>query len=237
MEQPKEFIIRIESKDDINGQANNFRVELPPTIIMDPTQKWSVSLTAITFNGKFKQVPPISEDPSVSIKLHPANIVDVDYKVNRLESTYFKQIKSNRDLFNKFKILLRRFSGINTGPNGYTFKPIIALRRNVFTNIISFRAKFPSILKIPFVWSFMLGCTLLPDEHGQVSIPVGPLADTKFSQPMNFNAWIPNVMLIYANFIENSCIGNITAPILRVVPLAETNSNTFYHTYESQMPE
>ena len=237
MERKKEFIIRVDSRDDAYGVANNFQAQLPPMLSIDPTRKWSVSLNSIIYDGKFRQVPPGTADPSISIKMDPLQMdSQIMFIVDRQDSTYFEQLSSNDDLFYKFSLLLNKFTGKDYN-NGENFSPFVALRRNVTTNIFSFRSKYDTILKLPYTWAIMLGCTKLPDKDGQVTILVTPNKDVKFAQPMNYNAWVPNVMLLYVNCIEYSCIGHISAPILRAIPTPQISNETIYHTYEPQMLE
>ena len=72
------------------------------------------------------------------------------------------------------------------------------------------------------------------NEHGKVSFQVEPGITRKLPQPMHFNIWVPNFMLVYANFIEYSSIGHIAAPVLKVIPLELVTSEKLYRFYESK---
>ena len=149
----------------------------------------------------------------------------------------YSAIQDNDSLFKEFKRIMKSFTAPSlANPNRQ--EPFFGSFRESYYNIITFRALYNTKLWIPVAWATMLGCGKAPEYNAsEVLIELEKGEEYSFDQPLNFNIWTPNFMIVYANFIEYSSIGHVSAPVLKVVPLELSVDSEFYRLYESRSEE
>ena len=136
------------------------------------------------------------------------------------------EFESNLDLFTQFRAMLISIVDEPTRDGTPPAQIFLGVRINAQTNLITFRTKYKTILKITYTLAVMLGMKKDPDENGMVSIVSGPDEDISFDEPINYNAWVPHFIMVYANCIEYTPIGSVTVPVLRVIPIGLPSENS-----------
>ena len=226
MSGPPSYIVRVESQLDSEGSASDFSATIPQAMNLDPTQKWTVSVNSVSYTGAFQQTPDIEKEMYMKMRFkYREDTPPTEVSVSLPQITY----KTNADLLEAFTAVMAklRYETATGDKANYT-----SVRQNYVSGRIIFKAKLDSQLLIPVIWAHILGCAGTPDEEGYVTFETRSLESMEFEYPMNCNAWLPNSMLIYSNFVEYSPVGSVLAPVLKVVPLKEIPAHRHYYRYE-----
>lgn len=157
---------------------------------------------------------------------------DIRYQTIPFPKSHFKD---NSELFKALKMAFRKVK-VNL-PLAGERPNIKKLRMNPNTERVSFSVETYTEIRIPFEIAGMIGINEEPDFSGEVVLKFTPYQDYDCPRPMNCNAWLPNSMFVYANFIKFSAIGHAESPILKIVPLLSIPDINQYERYEAQQPE
>ena len=226
MSGPPSYIVRVESQLDPEGSASDFSAAIPQAMNLDPTQKWTVSVNSVSYTGAFQQTPDTQQQMYMKMKFKYQENGPLEETVVSLPQITYK---SNADLLEAFIAIMAKLTYETPTGNRANFSSV---RQNYVSGRIIFKAKLDSQLLIPIIWAHILGCAGTPDENGYVTFETNSMQSMEFAYPMNCNAWIPNSMLIYSNFVEYSPVGSVLAPVLKVVPLEEIPAHRQYYRYE-----
>lgn len=251
MEQ-KDFVVRFKSEEDPQGKASFFSGKVPPAFTTDPTKKWEVSLNSIIYNGKFSHIPPsVSASPELQVLY--SKLPDIEESQNAEDNEIGQAedfVSNNRKItvplvgqkFNSTKMVFNKFKAALEAlyfelPNKDDSYRLIKYVR-MFSRTIVFEVNKTCIMRIPYAWAILVGSTKSPDQFGFVEYQLKKGDTHEFESNINYKAWVPNYMLLYANFIEYSPFGSSVVPVLRVIPLEQQNkSNYSYRFYEPKKDE
>lgn len=247
----KEFTIRVNSRDDVGGTPASFGTRLPPMLSHDPTQKWNVSLTNMIFSGRFDKFPLTDDEKKISVKYFNTSYEDTLEVEQTVSVQILDTINSNKQLSVAFGIALKKFTYQTPEENQMSIKyqgrypPPPSEGKHLFRFTIfnkdrgtyKYESKFLTHLKIPYRLAVMMGSTMQPTSEGMVVYRIQPDSLFGFEEPMKYNVWIPNFLMLYCNFIESSPIGNVLAPILKTIPIIIKTEEDEYRTYESVTDE
>ena len=94
-------------------------------------------------------------------------------------------------------------------------------------------------MKVPYNWALILGSTRAPKKGSdEVEYSLRAGQSFCFEGKMNYKAWLPNFMLLYANFIDYTSIGGVQAPVMKMIPLFHDDlEDTDYRGYEPKNTE
>lgn len=258
MENKKQFVVRVDSSQDPTGSAVNFQASLPPMLSLDPRQRWAVTLNSIIYNGEFKNILPSNTANFIEVEMpDPASALGASStpkSIIKRVPLIWETLDSQQDLFDKITKALSKFmqdrnGRLITGNEEVITNQIVTnanLDENIFTNIrndpengilkMSCRAK-QGFLKLPYAWGVLLGARKDPTPDGFIQYKMNKDQQIKMEQPMNYNAWVPNFMMVFASFVDHNALGHISAPILRTIPLTLSPHPEYYRTYEPKMEE
>lgn len=262
MERKKQFVVRVDSSQDPTGSAVNFQASLPPMLSLDPRQRWAVTLNSIIYNGEFKNILPSNTSNYIEVEMpDPASALGASStpkSIIKRVPLIWDTLDSQQDLFNKIKLVLNKFAqdrngrlltgnaNVRTANQIAANQPPSGLDENIFDNIrndpengilkMTCKAR-KGFLKIPYAWGVLLGARKEPTADGFIHYKMNKDQLIKMEQPMNYNAWVPNFMMVYASFVDHNSLGHISAPILRTIPLTLSPHPEYYRTYEPKMEE
>ena len=211
------FYVRVSSKPNEiypDNKPNKFSVQLPSTKILN--SDWKVSLNSINIPNRFTTF--LSSRP-VECKTLVINVK--------------KPAKKTLSL---------------TFPSDVNFTPALLLStiNNFLINNNEGQAHIDSagrlVIKMTNESSFALGldvAKVLGFESGRVAknfMFVTPYAETPndlyFESPINVNYFRPNYFIIYTNIVQPSVIGNQYSPILKIVPILESQNSFKLHDFK-----
>ena len=151
-----------------------------------------------------------------------------------LSQAYFAK---NTDLFKAFKYALNKHKVYLSEDKSILATNFRRVRLNPLTDKILLSTQLRTELTLSWSWAVMLGISTPPNAQGMVVLTFDPYQDYEFDKPMNYNAWTPNSIFIYANFINYSPIGNVEAPILKIIPIESEGGSKAYSIFESKTDE
>ena len=255
-----EFIIRFDSAKDSKGNGANFAGKIPSTVSSNPNQKWEVSLNSLIHTGDFKQIPPFEGDTVMFLTRFDCKRereVEAEFDINDVPEegseplpkkkkileyetceVYSKmkgrRIKNNISLFRRVEKVLNqiRFKDDDMESSQQLFRYV-----RLASNKLTFEVQRTCSMSIPFGWAMVLGSGRAPGEDGNVIYTFESGKLHEFEKPINYKAWLPHYMLLYANFIEYSPFGSYFVPILRAIPIHFGSDKKTYYFYETTKDE
>ena len=230
MKGPPSYIVRVESQLDPEGTASDFSAAIPPAMNLDPTQKWAVSVNSVSYTGSFEQVPDIESEGNKKMIMKYKYREELEEYLETSVSLPQVTYRSNADLLEAFTAIMAKL--VVEAPRDQYLPNFTSVHQNYISGRIIFKSRFHSLLYIPLSWAHILGCPGTPNEDGYVVFPTSEQESMEFAFPMNCNAWIPNTMLIYSNFVEYSPVGSVLAPVLKVMPLESIPEARQYYRYQ-----
>ena len=104
---------------------------------------------------------------------------------------------------------------------------------------LAFESYQKGTLFIPYSWAVIIGSTRAPLKGtNDVQYNLRAEEPFRFEGRMSYKAWLPNFMLLYADFIEYTAIGHVQAPIMKMIPLFHDDDDTRdYRGYEPKNDE
>lgn len=223
----QEYIVRVDNSQFLETSAQ-FECLVPPMISFNPNQQWKVSLNSIIYNGTFKQVPPYSGYNAIRfITKEARSQKPIEY---RFVLPLKPEFTSNVELWNNMK---RVFEKVSDG----TFSAFRYVRN--LDGKLAFESYQKGTLFIPYSWAVIIGSTRAPLKGtNEVQYNLRAEEPFRFEGRMSYKAWLPNFMLLYADFIEYTAIGHVQAPIMKMIPLFHDDDDTRdYRGYEPKNDE
>ena len=234
----KEYIVRVDSSNDPDATADEFKANLPAMMSIDPQKQWHVCLHSCIYNGQFEQILPYTSPASSICKIFAwdrQDMMEEDDEANGIAYKFTfprKEYDNNYQLFEFFQLELAKCKDERKTKPISVFELILKGP----DEMVTFDCKYFLKIEIPYIWAAMLGCTRPPNRHGWV-VYSGIVGKTiSFEQPMNVHMWTPNYMLLYTNCIDYTNIGSEYAvPVLKAIPLVQSR-NYDKHMYQHYEP-
>ena len=216
------FYVRVTSKPNAIFPSNtcqSFTVQLPTTKILN--EDWKVSLNSINIPNRFTTFLPQS----------PYELRTIIYKTPRANAINLTLSPTKSYTPSSLCAELNHFFTIN----GIGIAMIDALGRLVFD--LREDCTFALGLDVAKVLGYQTG--LIPNDptgKRQNFMFVKPLVENEkirivFESPINVNYFRPNYFIVYSNIVQPSVIANQYSPILKIVPILETENAFKLHDF------
>jgi len=208
------FYVRVTSRPSPifpDNKPNRFSVQLPTTKILN--EQWKVSLNSINIPNSFTTFIPNQNTELRTIV------------VKRLNDAVLSLILSDKE--------------------NYTPTKLVAVINSFFRTHNLGRATLDSLGRLSFNMNYectygigLNAAKILGYESGREVknfMMIRPNSQNpyllEFESPVNVNYFRPNYFIIYTNIVQPSVIGNQYSPILKIVPILETENAFKLHDF------